>query len=253
MSEQSRLRRYKTYCVHARGKRVVGSRLVFGCDEDATSLRGTKVDHLCLRLIRVDPINLNNGHVVTLEPDILTRKRAYVDDLEEIGLPRLNRHRQVLGIVEEDSLRNGLRTGWVGLVDELWDQDLHLLVIPVRDREREPLVILVREIWITDDQRSPEAVRVLSFVVRVIPVSAWLIDLVHQLVLSARLVKLSHGEIIGKLGSRRNSTLRHLSWAIHLSGAVHEQAMEVEGCGLIAQLIVDIDNDSIANRRRHYW
>lgn len=29
--------------------------------------------------------------------------------------------------------------------------------------------------------------------------------------------------------------------------------MEMEGSGLISQLIVNIDNDLIANCRRHYW
>lgn len=47
--------------------------------------------------------------------------------------------------------------------------------------------------------------------------------------------------------------MRNLSRAIHFRCTIHEQAMEMKSGGLISQLIVDIDDDLIADSRRHYW
>ena len=55
----------------------------------------------------------------------------------------------------------------------------------------------------------------------------------------------THGELISKLRSRLNSTLANLGWTVHISSTIHVEAMEMESGGLIAKLVIDIDDNSI--------
>ena len=63
------------------------------------------------------------------------------------------------------------------MVDELGDPDLHLVVVPIRDREGEALVIVVGKVRVGDDEWCTKTIWVLSLVVRVIPVGTRLSEL----------------------------------------------------------------------------
>ena len=125
-------------------------------------------------------------------------------------------------------------------------------MIPVRDGEDELLIIFVREIRIVDDEGCSETIGVLSFVVGMIPISTSLIDLRMSNWVHCHSNE-TYCEIVGKLRPRGDSTLRDLSWSIHLCGAILKKTMEVEGGTLITQLIVDIDDNLITLGRCHHW
>lgn len=108
---------------------------------------------------------------MAFKPDILSRKSADVDHVEKIDLPRLDRDCQILSIIEKCSLRDRFGSSRIGFVDEFWNQNLHLLMVPVRDREDELLIIFVWEVWIADDEGGSKTIWVLSLVVRMIPVT----------------------------------------------------------------------------------
>lgn len=63
------------------------------------------------------------------------------------------------------------------------------------------------------------------------------------------MVVLLYREIVGEFASWRNTTLGHLRRPIHLAGAIHEQTVEMQSCGLIPELIVNIDNDLVPYSR----
>jgi hypothetical protein len=73
-----------------------------------------------------------------------------------------------------------------------------------------------------------------------------------QLARSPRSLAGAHyGEIVGELRSGRNRALRNLTGTVHLGGPVHEKAVEMEGGALVAELIIDIDDDLVANGGGH--
>lgn len=186
------------------------------------------------------------------EPDVLASKSTNVDHLEEIRLPGLDWHGQVLRVVEKHGLGNRFGAPWVRAVDELRKPHLHLLMVPIRDREREALVIFVRKVRIRDDERCSKTVWVLPLVVGVVPVGARLRDL-HAVSQLSSLSWYAYIEIVSELRTWRDWTLRNLGRAVHVRGPVHVEAVEVKGGGLVAELVIDIDNDAIALRRCHDW
>lgn len=117
---------------------------------------------------------------MTLEPEVLAGKGTNVDDAELVRLARLDGDGEVLRLVHEGGLGHGLGAGRVGLCEELRDQVLHLVVVPVRQGEDELMVnfVLVGEVWVVDDERAAQTVGVLGVGVRVVPIRARLVDLV---------------------------------------------------------------------------
>lgn len=63
----------------------------------------------------------------------------------------------------------------------------------------------------------------------------------------------THSEVVGELTTRSNTALRYLKWSIHVSGTIHVQSVEMQRGGLVAQLIVDVNNDLVTNRTCHHW
>lgn len=55
---------------------------------------------------------------MALEPDVLASKGSDIDHAEEVGLARLNRHGQILGLIEECVIRHWLCSSRVALADE---------------------------------------------------------------------------------------------------------------------------------------
>jgi hypothetical protein len=96
-----------------------------------------------------------------------------------VGLARLNRPSEVLSIIHQGILGNGFSTGGVGLVEKLGDQDLHLLVVPIGEGQNDVLVnlVLVWKVGVLDNKWTPQTIWILTFIVRMVPVSTRLVDL----------------------------------------------------------------------------
>lgn len=168
-----------TYSVHACYKGIVGCGLILGRYEETASLRGGNVYHLGHGGLVVHPVNFDDGHVMALEPDILSRERADVNQAEEIRFSRRNGDSEVLRFIKKGSLGYWLRARWVALGVEGGKHDSHLLMVPIRDREDEFFVVQVQEwrVGVVDHQRPSQPVWVLSACVGVVPVCAGLVDL----------------------------------------------------------------------------
>lgn len=82
-----------------------------------------------------------------------------------------------------------------------------------------------------NDEGSSEPVRILAFVVGVIPVGAWLVD----------------GEVVGEAGTWGDRTLCDHDRTVHVICPVHEQAMEVEGGVFISERVMEVDDEAITN------
>lgn len=57
----------------------------------------------------------------------------------------------------------------------------------------------------------------------------------------------SYGKVVFEGVTGRNLALRHTDRAVHVRGAVHEETVKVQRGGLVAKLVVDIDDNAIAN------
>ena len=88
---------------------------------------------------------------------------------------------------------------------------------------------------------------------RVIPVSAGLVNLIMSVWCDEIKGCSTHFEVISERFAGRNTTLAHANWTIHLSGTIHEEAVEVQTCALIAQQIQDIDNHLVSHSRSQVW
>ena len=70
--------------------------------------------------------------------------------------------RRVLGKVDERRVGDGLGTAGVCDADELLEEDLVLVVVPVTEDDGELLIVLVLLLWRMDDYRSTKTVDVLT-------------------------------------------------------------------------------------------
>lgn len=57
----------------------------------------------------------------------------------------------------------------------------------------------------------------------------------------------TYGKVISKGAARRNWALGNASRAIHVVGAVLEQAVKVQRGALVAELVVDVDDEAVAH------
>lgn len=60
-------------------------------------------------------------------------------------------------------------------------------------------------------------------------------------------------KVICELGARRNRALRYARWTVHVVGAIHEQAMEMQRGRLVTKLVVDVNNNSVAEVHVDCW
>lgn len=63
----------------------------------------------------------------------------------------------------------------------------------------------------------------------------------------------SYGEIVSKRAPWRYTTLCSTNYTIHMGGAIHEQTMKMNRGRLISEIVVQIDNHSIADRSLDTW
>lgn len=60
-----------------------------------------------------------------------------------------------------------------------------------------------------------------------------------------------YGEVVGEFRAGLNRALSNLGGTVHVVGPVHEEAVEVESGALVAELILDIDDELVANSGSH--
>ena len=120
---------------------------------------------------------------MAFEPEILCSESCHVDNAEHVSLSRLNGNAEILGIVHERSVWHRLCACGIGKAEEAREKTGHLIVVPIREREHNLFIILilVRSIWVADDQGSTKTIRILPGCVRVIPICAGLFNLFHYL------------------------------------------------------------------------
>lgn len=124
-------------------------------------------------------VDLYSGLIVTIKDPTMTGESSRADDTDQICRARLDMNRDILCRVDQSS-SYWIRSTIFSLTSSrlvLMDYIRHLIVIPVRERDDEFFVILIGRVRIANDEWSPEAIRVLTHVVRVPPVSACLVGL----------------------------------------------------------------------------
>lgn len=104
-------------------------------------------------------------------------------------------------------------------------------MVPVRNGEDKLFIVFKGGFGIVNHEGSSETVRILAFVVGVIPVGTRLVD----------------GEVVGEAGTWGDRTLCDHDRTVHVVGPVHEQAMEVERGVFVTERVVEVDNEAITN------
>lgn len=123
--------RRETYSIHTRHKGKISRGLILRRQQKAASLRSRHINHLGGSRLMIHAIDFDDGHIVALEPDVLSREGADVDHAEEVRFPGLDGDFEVLRLVEEGRLRHRFCASRVAFVVEGREQDGHLLVVPV--------------------------------------------------------------------------------------------------------------------------
>ena len=80
---------------------------------------------------------------------------------------------------------------------------------------------------------------------RVVPVSAWLIDL-EQLAVILGIQGGTDCEVVRERVTRENTTLSNRNRSVHVRGPVHVKSMEMKTCGLITKAVLDVDYQLIS-------
>ena len=109
--------------------------------------------------------------------------------------------------------------------------------------------VFVGVLGVVDDEGAAETVGVLAAFVAVVPVCAWLVDLVWSASYNNMRdikSKATHREVLSQRTSRKDAALSDTNWTIHVGSSVHEESMEVQTGRLISERVLDIDNDLVA-------
>jgi hypothetical protein len=116
---------------------------------------------------------------MTLEPNVMGCEGANVDQAHEICLAWLDIDLKVLRVVHKGRLRHGLSTRGVLDTDELLEQGLDGLMVPVRQSDDDLLIVLalVRAVGIMDNDRAAQTLGVLAVIVGVVPICSRLVKL----------------------------------------------------------------------------
>ncbi len=146
------------------------ARIVLGVDKYVPSLSGSQAQHFVLEIfwLGVDAINSDCSEVVILKPDGNTREIGHVDHVYQVGLSWLHCESVVLAVVDETCLWDwGLPSldaivGNIGGGLVVIQEGGHLLMIPIRKGNCHLFVEFERGIWVVDNQRSPQAVWILT-------------------------------------------------------------------------------------------
>lgn len=107
-----------------------------------------------------------------------------------------------------------------------------------------------------DQQWSAEPIRVLTGVVRMVPVCSWLIDLFSDIIFEYSKdgdKQQSYLEDLSKSFSWADLTLGYPGWAIHGVSSVLEEAMEMQASALITELIGKVYRNLFTNVGGDSW
>jgi hypothetical protein len=122
-------------------------------------------------------------------------------------------------------------------------------MIPVGECKNQLLVVLIgiRRFWVVNNKRTAEAVWVLPVDMGMVPVSARLVNLNMSAANICSTRTWTYSEIISERRTRRNTTLSNANNSVHLVRAIHEKAVKVQRSALITEVIVQVDDDSVAD------
>lgn len=172
-------RLFGTHLVHASDVGIIGRSIVLHRDENAVTLCCGNVYHVCFGGLGVDAVNFHDSHSVAFKPKVLTGKSTYVDDAEHVSFSWFDRRFRIGGVIHKGRIWYRLSSRGVGHTDESFHEVGYMIVIPVRKSQYPLLIVLslVRRVWIIDNQRSAETIRILGNLMRMIPVCTWLVNL----------------------------------------------------------------------------
>ncbi len=114
-----------------------------------------------------------------VEKPCVTRVVPWADYMDEVSLVRLHADCDILSGIHKRT------AGWHGRTIRGFpavrlvgvEQARHLLMVPIRECERNLLVEMERRMRIVYDQRAPEPIRILTQVVRMVPICTCLVNL----------------------------------------------------------------------------
>ena len=58
----------------------------------------------------------------------------------------------------------------------------------------------------------------------------------------------AYSKVVGEARPWRNGALGNLRWPVHVCRPIHEEAVKVKGCRLVAERVVDVDDDTVSYR-----
>lgn len=168
-----------SHLIHSANNREVGTGVILGGHEHGVSLGDSDVDEIGLGGLGVGAVNLDDGHSMAFEPDVVGGEGTNVNQTEEVRLAGLDVKMDAMGVVHDGGIGDGLGTSGIPDAHELGHQDVHHAVIPVGKGQHDFLVIHFAEwrVWIMDDESTAQSIWVLALQVRVIPVRSSLINL----------------------------------------------------------------------------
>ena len=119
----------------------------------------------------------------------------------------------------------------------------------------------MRIIFVVDNQWPSQAVRILSFIVRMIPVSTRLVNLPKILAFCLTgdgrgcIINnfCTHFEVVHYALTRTNWTLCCLYWAVHMCSAVLEKSVEMKACIFIAETVGHVYYDTVTLIHFNHW
>ena len=172
--------------VHRVPDGIVPVGVVLGFEQDAHALAGGQPDLLVSRRVRVHPgaVHLNDTDLVVIEDNNVAWPVAHANQVDEVCLVGLHAESGGVKALVDQSCR------WQGFIDAclgadavglvLLQKNRHLLVVMVGQSQRKLVVVGKWRRGIPHDERTPQAVGILSHFVRVIPISPGLIDLSRE-------------------------------------------------------------------------
>jgi hypothetical protein len=153
-------------------------------DEDTRALTRSNTKHLVASNIGlgVHSINFDDGHLVAIQDPGVTGPVANTDDMDKVSLVGLDLDLGFGGIVDQSRVGDGLVTSkgfQVLLRFILVEQIGHFTVVPVAESNGELIIVVEWGLGVVNNKGTTESIRILTHVVRVIPVSSGLVHLYH--------------------------------------------------------------------------
>ncbi|KAK5634916.1 hypothetical protein RRF57_010628 [Xylaria bambusicola] len=225
-----------TYIDGGLNKEILATRRM--CREQhAIPLSNGHVQEINSVRLSVDTIDLDNGQVVAGDFEVSTYKVSSVDDVQQVCLTGRDLHRDVLSIVEQTCVRNGLGSAVSSVFGRLivLDQIRRLSVIPISNgHDQFPTSHFEGRAGIVDDQGTSQAVGNLAVNVTVPPFWFFL-----------NFGRETNGEVICENGAGGDRTLCCHGWPVHLILAYLIEAVKMDTGRLVAKVVRYLQDQTV--------